>query len=58
MLNNLLMNRAWATTSPLTTRRTLPFRIILTASIPRNVRQAVLNDPYPLASHTRFLTVR
>jgi hypothetical protein len=55
--NSLLMNRAWATISPLITHRALPFLIILTASIPRNVRYAVQNEPYPLASHTLCFTV-
>ena len=35
-----------------------PFRIMFTASMPCNVRHAVMSEPYPLASHVRFFTVR
>jgi hypothetical protein len=41
MPNSSLMKFARATASPLTTHLTLPFRIILTASIPCRVRHAL-----------------
>ena len=50
-----LQLREWVT---LPTHLARPFRIMWTASIPCNVRQAVENDWYPLASQTRFFETR
>src|SRR5215469_2526851 len=47
MPNSSAMKVAWAIASFLSTHLALPFRIIFTASIPCNVRQAVTNEPYP-----------
>jgi hypothetical protein len=58
MPNRSAMKVAWAIASSLATHLALPVRIIFTASIPCNVRQAVKNEPYPFASHVRFFTVR
>src|SRR5262245_60189256 len=58
MPNSSAMKVACAIASSLATHLALPFRIIFTASIPCNVRQAVKNEPYPFASHVRFFTVR
>jgi hypothetical protein len=54
----LLMNLTWATTSPLPALRTLPFRIMLIASMPCKVRHAVRTDPLPFASQVRHFTLR
>ena len=43
--NRLPTNRTCATGSSFATHLTLPFRIMLTASIPCNVRQALRNEP-------------
>src|SRR6516165_2508299 len=45
------MNCSCASGSPLPTHLARPFRIMWTASIPCNVRQAVENDWYLLANH-------
>ena len=58
MPNSLAMNLGCPIASPFATHRTLPFRIMCTASIPCNVRHAVGNEPYPFASQVRFFTVR
>ena len=44
MPNSSAMKVAWAIASSLATHLALPFRIIFTASIPCNVRQAVKNE--------------
>src|SRR5262250_985309 len=49
---------SWASGSPLLTHLARPFRIMWTASIPCDVRHAVENDWYPLASQTRFFETR
>jgi hypothetical protein len=46
------------TGSPLPTHLTRPFRIMWTASIPGNVRQAVENDWYSLASYRSCPLIR
>jgi hypothetical protein len=58
MPNSSAMNVAWAIASSFATHLALPLRIIFTASIPCNVRQAVKNQPYAFASHVRFFTAR
>ena len=58
MPNSSAMKVACAMASSFDTHLALPFRIIFTASIPCNVRQALKNEPYPFASHVRFFTVR
>jgi hypothetical protein len=54
--NSFSTNFICAIVSPFATRLALPFLIISIASIPRSVRQAVGNEPYPLASHVRRFT--
>src|SRR5215471_7845065 len=54
MPNSSAMKVACAIASSFATHLALPFRIICTASIPCNVRQAVRNEPYPFASHVRL----
>src|SRR6476469_9289137 len=58
MLKSSAMKAACAMESPLGIHLTRPFRIISTASMPCNVRQAEANEPLPFANQTRFFTVR
>jgi hypothetical protein len=45
MPNSAEMKRACAMVSPFATHLALPLRIMCTASIPCNVRHAVINEP-------------
>ncbi len=56
--NSSAMKCACPIASPSANHRTLPLLIMCIASIPCKVRQALWNEPYPLASQTRFFTVR
>ena len=56
--NSLSINCSCASGSPWLTHLARPLRIMWTASIPCNVRHAVENDWYPLASQTRFFETR
>ena len=54
MPNNSAINAACAITSCFATHLTRPFRIMLTASIPWNVRHAVENDLWRRDSLNNF----